>query len=304
MGLRAKLLAVVLGDLPEPDSKLGEPSERWDELLGGRKGPNNWGRYGRASGTTCLIALNGWAIDAGFPSDMVVAYDTPNGGGTLIAQAEIAGAKARGWYHEPQRGELPDFRPGDVYQTNRDAFDKNGTKIDGFHTGVVVRVERSADGRSMRVETADGGQGTWNAQTAERQWRTFSLSDGPHPVLVQSRATSGWLQGWIAVGGDEADDVPQDGGGGEASGSLAAVVLGALGAAGVLGGLLYALVGRNQEPEWLRTLVRPTWATDARTWERAVKAVRLAEQRGQLGAADPRLVVQEAYKRMKAAPPR
>lgn len=236
MGLRAKLLQVVLNDLPSSDSVLTEPSSRWDELLGGRKSQDSWGRYGRGYGTTCAIVANGWALDAGLPEDMVINVDTPSGGGSKIFQALDAGAKARGWLRYPKRGELPDLRPGDVYIINHQTSDGS----DGSHIGVVVRVTPKGD--ALEVETADGGQGTRQAQSAARNVRTFSTSSGAHPVVVQSPSGPGWLERWIAVGGDEADDVAGDEGDGGiarplSSGTAVAIGLGVAGLAFLLLGL-------------------------------------------------------------------
>ena len=72
--------------------------------------------------------------------------------------------------------------------------------------GVVLSATPSADGQSLEVETADGGQGSWDKQSASRQIRTFTLSNGTHSVTVKSKYTTGWLQSWIAVGGDVEDD--------------------------------------------------------------------------------------------------
>ena len=120
MGLRANLLNAVLRDLPAPDSVLTEPSPRWDEILGGRTGPNDWAHYERSKGTTCIVFVNGEAIAAGFPEDMIVTGPTPGGAGTVILQTQHAGAKARGWYHTPERGVLPNLRPGDIFEINGD----------------------------------------------------------------------------------------------------------------------------------------------------------------------------------------
>ena len=234
MGLQSELLSAVLADLPDADSRLGEPDPRWDAILGGRTGPDSWNQYGRAAGTTCIITLNGWAILAGFPDNMVVAVPTPMGGGTRMITAFNAGAGSRGWLHTPTRGELPDLRPGDAYEINHTTSDGS----DGTHVGVVVSVTPSDDGQSLTVETADGGQGTRTAQFAGRNVRTFSLSSGAHPVVVQSPSGPGWLDRWVSVGGDEPNDMDPGGAPTLRAGS-GALALGLLGAATLLGALAW-----------------------------------------------------------------
>ena len=246
MGLRSSLLNVVLADLPAMSSTLDASSPRWDELLGGKKSPGVWGRFSTGYGTTCIVVLDGWAISAGFPSDMVVTVDTPSGGGTKILQAMYAGATSRGWMREPVRGSLPSIRPGDVYVSNHTTSDGS----DGTHVGVVTAVRPADDGQSMEVDTADGGQGTRDHQSAGRRTRTFKLSQGAHPVLIETPGVGeSWLERWIAVGGDAADDVPgdappagedaADGGGGSSGGGGGVVLLGAVGALLVAGGWYY-----------------------------------------------------------------
>jgi len=204
MGLRANLLNVVLKDLPNANSVLGEPSARWDELLGGRTGPNSWGRYGRGAGTTCLIVANGWAIDAGFPDDMVITTPTPSGGGVPVITAQINGAKTRGWLHTPVQGELPNLRPGDIYNINH----VNASGNDGLHEGVVLSATLSPDGQMLTVETADGGQkDAQGREAATRQVRTFMVGHAGHAVEVNSKFGNGWLERYFAVGGDTPDDV-------------------------------------------------------------------------------------------------
>lgn len=208
MGLRANLLRTVLADLPEPKSVLTEPSERWDHLLGGRTVAGAWKRYGRV-GTTCAVVVGGWLIDVGGPPEMINAAVEDGGSGFVIGQPVarlIEGAKKLGWFRSAKRGELPSFRPGDIYWINRDT----GTTVDGSHVGVVLSAAVQNDG-SLRVETADGGQKVGGNEGATRNVRTFRLGSGSHPVLVQSPSSSGWLEGWIAVGGDEADDIPPEG---------------------------------------------------------------------------------------------
>ena len=208
MGLRANLVNTILKDLPNADSVLGEPSARWDELLGGRTGPNSWNRYGRTCGsdghsgcgTSCVIVTNGWAIDAGLPSDMVITAPTPSGGGQPILNAQISGAKSRGWLHTPTSGVLPNLRPGDIFNI----FNINH----GLHEGVVLSATKSADGQSLTIESADGGQNdSQGRQAATRQKRTFAFQSGLHPISVHSKFGSGWLDRWIAGGGDGPDDV-------------------------------------------------------------------------------------------------
>jgi hypothetical protein len=140
---------------------------------------------------------------------MYVAEPTPMGGGTKMLQKQLAYATANGWLHTPTKGELPAIRPGDVYNSNH----TNADGSDGTHEGVVVRVTPRDDG-SLEVETADGGQGTRSAQKATRQVRYFSIGDATHPVHVVSPSTggNGWLDRWIAIGGDGADP-GADGGG-------------------------------------------------------------------------------------------
>jgi hypothetical protein len=73
---------------------------------------------------------------------------------------------------------------------------------------VVVGVTPSTDGQSLTVETADGGQGTRDHQYAGRRTRTFKLSDGPQPVLIETPGVGeSWLVQWVAIGGDELLDV-------------------------------------------------------------------------------------------------
>lgn len=229
MSLRTDLLNVVLSDLPDATSTLGEPDPRWDERLGGRTGPNSWSWYERGFGTTCIVTTNGWLIAAGAPDDMVVREPTPNGGGTRMIQAQIHSAEARGWLHTPVRGQLPNFRPGDVYNINH----TTSTGDDGTHEGVIISVTPGEDGRSLIVETADGGQGTRQNQSASRSTRVFKLSDGPHPVVVQSPSGPGWLDRWTSIGGaaddDDGDAIPST----EPAGSSAVPAL-ALAGAGLL----------------------------------------------------------------------
>jgi hypothetical protein len=204
MGLRANLVNVILKDLPDSTSVLGEPSPRWDEILGGRIGPNAWGRYGRGAGTTCIIVTNGWAINAGLPADMVITTPTPTGGGTPILQAQLKGAKERGWLHTPVAGVLPNLRPGDIFNINQ----ITSTGLDGTHEGVVLSATKSPDGQSITIESADGGQrDAQGRQAATRQKRTFAFQSGVHPIAVSSKFGSGWLDRWFAVGGDGPDDV-------------------------------------------------------------------------------------------------
>jgi len=171
-----------VGDLPTPTSTLSETSNasRWDAILGGRTGPSSWNQYGKGAGTTCIIAVNGWARSTtGFPADMVVSVPTPTGGGTRMIQAIINGAKQRGWFRTPVRGQLPNFRPGDIYISNHTAVDSvTKAPIDGTHVGVVLSAVLSADGKSLTVETADGGQGTRLAQMASRLARSLDRCGG------------------------------------------------------------------------------------------------------------------------------
>lgn len=206
MGLRADLLAAVLADLPTPDSTLSETSnpDRWDALLGGKTGSGTWGRYERGYGTTCGVAANGWLLEVGAPPEMINA--APPGGSGFTIGAHISrinqGAQSLGWLRTPTRGQLPDFKPGDLYEINHTTSDGS----DGTHIGVVLSVTPSEDGQSLAVETADGGQGTRQAQSAKRSTRTFSLSSGAHPVAVQSPSGTGWLDRWVSVGGDAPDN--------------------------------------------------------------------------------------------------
>lgn len=248
MGLRKNLVNVILADLPTPDSKLEEPNPRWDEILGGKRGPGRWGRYSNGYGTTCIITANGWGIDAGLPDDMLVKEDTPNGGGTKIHQAMITGAKARGWYRTPTRGQLPDLRPGDIYVSNKSRPDG----IDGTHMGVILRFTPAADGQSAEVETADGGQGDKGHQQAGRSIRTFRVSSGARPVTISSKSGESWLEHWFAIGGDEADedaDSAASGGGGSDLGTAA--IFGIAGLALIAGA--YYLSTRPSRMNELRT---------------------------------------------------
>lgn len=225
MGLRARLHAIVLQDLPEADSKLGEPSPRWDELLGGRISPGKWKHFETGYGTTCGAVVDGWLTDAEAPPQLINASPEDGGSGYTIGASIsrlIRGASELGWLRKVERGVLPAIRPGDIFRINRQS-------ASGEHVGVALRVTPSADGQSLEVETADGGQGTREQQTATRNIRTFSLSSGAHPIAVQSPFNSGWLEEWVAVGGDEADepdgfDVP-----GDVSSNAGQFVLGALG---------------------------------------------------------------------------
>lgn len=203
VGLRSKLLNVVLADLPSSDSVLTEPSPRWDELLGGRKGPGVWGRYERNYGTTCAVAVDGWLLSVGAPPELINATQADGGTGFVPGEHIIrlnAGAKALGWLRTPVRGQLPDFRPGDIFEINHD-----GGSGDNTHVGVVLRVTPKGSD-TLEVETADGGQGTRDNQSAKRNVRTFKVSTGPHAVTVQSPSGAGWLDRWVAVGGDAPDD--------------------------------------------------------------------------------------------------
>jgi hypothetical protein len=241
VGLRRKLLDVVLRDLPDPDSELHDGSPRYDELLGGKKAEGVWGRYSRNFGTTCIVTLDGWMLSAGFPDDMVVAHDTPTGGGTPILRALYVGSDQRGWTRTPKRGELPDLRSGDIYVSNHAT--KDGS--DGTHVGLVTEVRRAADGKSMEVDTADGGQGTRQDQYMGRQTRTFRVSTGPHPVTISSKSGESWLERWIAVGGDDLDDLPlvpsSPVASGEGGAGAGVAVLGVLGIAMLAGGLYWYL---------------------------------------------------------------
>jgi hypothetical protein len=203
MGLRNKFLNVVLKDLPTSSSIINQSSPRFDELMGGKKAPGMWERFQTNYGTTCAVTVVGWLLDSNAPSDMLNA--APPGGAGFTPGAHFtklnAGAKSRGWWKTPVKGQLPDFRPGDIYEINHG----NGNNS---HVGVVLSVTPSADGQSIAVETADGGQGSTTAQEISRQVRTFSIGHGAHAVEYSAKYSSGWLDGWIALGGDEALDEP------------------------------------------------------------------------------------------------
>ena len=204
MGLRSDLLKIVLTDLPSSDSVIAYASPRFDELMGGKTAADKWKRFETGFGTNCAVTAVGWLLEAGAPPDMLNA-EAPGGSGFTPGAHFTrlnAGASSRGWLKTPTKGQLPDFRPGDIFQINH----VTSTGKDGSHMGLVLSVTPSADGQSLSVETADGGQGPQNGQIITRQTRTFSLGNATHPVLVTSKYSSGWLDRWVRVGGDETDD--------------------------------------------------------------------------------------------------
>jgi len=203
MGLRASLLNVVLSDLPNSNSAIDRSSPRFDELQGGKIGPGRWRRYedpndNHQYGTSCATTLVGWLLEIGAPSDMLNA-DAPGGSGFKIGDhfpRLINGAKTHGWWRAPNT--VSAIRPGDIFFLN------HGPGTD--HVGMVVSVTPNSDGSSFTVETADGGQnskGTGGLADIKRQVRTFT-SDGRYSAAY----SSGNLTGWIALGGDAADDIP------------------------------------------------------------------------------------------------
>ena len=208
MGLRADLLAVVLQDLPNPDSVINRSDPLFDELQGGKLGPGRWARFedpgDHRYGTTCATTLVGWLLATGTaPPAMLNA--APPGGSGFTPGAHFSRmntyAQSVGWWNTPVSGQLPNLRPGDIYELDHGAGGN-------AHTGVILSVTPSADGQSLVVETADGGQNSAGLADIHRQIRTFSLGDSTHPVLYSATATSGWLTGWISVGG--AEELPAD----------------------------------------------------------------------------------------------
>lgn len=278
MGLRRKFLDVVLGDLPDPTSTISETSnpDRWDHILGGKLGPGRWKRFETGYGTTCGVAANGWLIDAGAPPVMINAAPPEGSGftnGAHISRINSgASDPALGWLRTVQRGQLPDFRPGDLYEINHTTND--GT--DGTHIGVVLAVTPSADGQSLTVDTADGGQGTRQAQYAGRNTRTFTLSSGPHPVTVQSKSGAGWLDRWVRLGGDE--DLGPGGApgtepiavGGDQSGAdwTVAALLGVGGALLLAGGVWFSLHGERSK---VNALYELGYAVPARRYSESLR---------------------------------
>jgi len=207
MGLRSKFLSTILADLPDSSSVIHDTDSRFDALMGGKIAKGKWKRYEYPFGTNCLVTLVGWLIDAGAPADMLNAEPpegagfTPGAHGTKL----IAGAKSRGWYKTPVKGQLPDFRPGDIFLLNHG----NGNNT---HGGAVVSVTPSADGQSLSVETADGGQGTRTDQEITRQTRTFTIGSGAHAVeysakLVNGNTAYGLYNGGGAIDYDNSVDV-------------------------------------------------------------------------------------------------
>jgi hypothetical protein len=200
MGLRATFLSDVLATVPNSDSVVDQSSDTFADLAGGKKGNGIWGRFQTGYGTSCGVIVVGWGLEAGLPPDMLNA-DSPGGSG-FTPGAHFSrlqsGAKAHGWWNTPTTGQLPSLRPGDIYFINHG--DGNNA-----HVGVIVSATPSADGQSLTIETADGGQGTSTDQQISRQIRTFSLASGAHPVTYSAKYSSGWLDGWISVGGSEDD---------------------------------------------------------------------------------------------------
>lgn len=167
------LLALALADLPEVDSVLGCDSPTWDERLGGKLGPGRW-RYfedgpandPRRWGTTCEVYLVALASLAGWPP-RAINREPPEGRGFTpgmhlpILEQNLP----HGWKLPPG---LP--APGDAYVI------EHANK--GVHVGVVLAVERLAEGGAWYVTTGDGGQtdarpGWEGRQCATRTVRLF-----------------------------------------------------------------------------------------------------------------------------------
>lgn len=211
----AELVNVATRDLPDSSTVLGEPSPRWDEILGGRKGPGQWGYYEAHHGTSCGVVAAAWLEGAGGPPSLI--NRAPPGGNGFVIGKHITklhdGAKAIGWLREPTRGELPDLAPGMIYGTTRPAKDAEGHPLSGEHVGVILSVHR--DGDVMTIETADGGQeDAQGRQAAKRKTRTVLVSQGSIPysdgsmiprgdVAIESPGAGNVkLAWWIATGGD------------------------------------------------------------------------------------------------------
>lgn len=178
-GLAVRLVEVVLADLPNEDSVLGEPDSRWDTRLGGRLGPGRWAYYESSHGTSCAVVQGAWLELAGGPAVMI-NRKAPGGSGFKIG-APVSrlyeGARSLGWLREPKAGTLPDLRAGDIYGTTHPAVDKDGNKLSGEHVGTVLSAELAGD--TLNIETGDGGQkDSAGREAAKRRKRTISLSRG------------------------------------------------------------------------------------------------------------------------------
>lgn len=185
------LVAAALASLPNPDTVLGEPSPEWDELLGGRKSPNQWRYYERGYGTTCGVVAAAWAEKAGWPAELI-NRDPPGGSGFKIGEHISRlhdGAKKLGWLHTPVAGELPDLRPGDILGTTHPSVDKSGNPITGEHVDVVL----SNDGQG-NLETADGGQTDDNGNQAAKRRKRHVDANGTVVTPGSSNAHVAW---WI-----------------------------------------------------------------------------------------------------------
>lgn len=213
--LQERLIQIATNYLPSSKSTLGEPDPRWDAILGGKVNADEWKVYSRNFGTTCGVVAAAWLEEAGGPPDMINRA-APKGSGFkpgwhIIKIVE--GAKKRGWYRAPSKGELPELNPGDFYGSNHPAKDKKtGKTIDGTHIGLVLSVERVGD--ELHIETADGGQGSWTKQFAARKKRVLRISSGNTPYIDGTMIPAGAivvsspgvgnarLDWWIRNGGD------------------------------------------------------------------------------------------------------
>lgn len=189
------IVNAALADLPDSTTVLGEPDPRWDELLGGKLNANQWRYYDRGYGTTCGVVAAAWAAQAGWPADLV-NRDPPEGSGFKIG-AHISrlhdGARAHGWLHVPNRGDLPDLVPGDVLGTEHDVFDKDGNKTRGEHVDVVLSATPQDDG-TLAIETADGGQEDAQGRQAAKRRQRVIHTDGTVVSPGSGNATVAW---WI-----------------------------------------------------------------------------------------------------------
>ena len=241
MGLRAKLLHVVLSDLPDPTSTINQDSSRFDLLLGGKLGAGRWRYFSTGYGTTCGQMLDGWLADAGAPAELINEETEDGGSGFGIGESIsrlVNGAKKLGWLRTPKQGELPAIRPGDAYLYKHPIE----------HVGVVVRVT-PVDDKTLEVETADGGQGTLEDQKGTRSVRTFRVGTSGHAVDIQSPYNSGWLENWIAIGGDEEDSDASAVASGEGLSGLSGTTV--LIAAGIAGfAIMLAGLAVYAKPNW------------------------------------------------------
>lgn len=189
------IVAAALADLPDSTTVLGEPDPRWDELLGGKKSANQWAYFERGYGTTCGVVAAAWAEEAGWPADLI-NRDAPGGSGFKIG-AHISklhdGARARGWLHVPNKGELADLAPGDILGTEHDVVDKDGNHTRGEHVDVVLSVTPQDDG-TLAIETADGGQTDSQGRQAAKRRQRVVHANGTVVSPGSGNATVAW---WI-----------------------------------------------------------------------------------------------------------